>query len=96
MNFRMTWERLGMRPRRLTVLLIGFAIAVLVVSPLGVYDVLGFTCDAREKVSRAILSYCRESSRTVMLTGSTAGLSLLLGAARASRYFWRTTLLVFP
>lgn len=55
MNFRETWQRIGMRPRRLAVLLIGFAIVVLVVSPLarffGIYDVLGFTCDAREKAA---------------------------------------------
>lgn len=55
MNLRETWERIGMRPRRLAVLLIGFAIVVLVGSPLarffGIYDVLGFTCDAREKAA---------------------------------------------
>ncbi len=55
MNFRETWQRIGMRPRRLAVLLIGFAIVVLVVSPLArffrIYDFLGFTCDAREKAA---------------------------------------------
>jgi hypothetical protein len=55
MNFRETWDRTGIRPTRLAVLLIGFVIVVLVVSPLarffGVYDVLGFTCDAREKAA---------------------------------------------
>jgi len=55
MNLKETWQRIGMRPRRLAVLLIGFAIVVLVVSPLarffGIYDVLGFTCDAREKAA---------------------------------------------
>ncbi len=55
MNLSETWQRIGMRPRRLAVLLIGFAIVVLVVSPLarffGIYDVLGFTCDAREKAA---------------------------------------------
>ena len=53
MNLRETWNRTGIRPRRLAVLLIGFAIVVLGVSPLarffGIYDFLGFTCDAREK-----------------------------------------------
>jgi hypothetical protein len=55
MNLRETWERIGMRPWRLAVLLIGFAIVVLVVSPLarffGIYDVLGLTCDAQEKAA---------------------------------------------
>ena len=55
MNLRETWDRTGIRLTRLAVLLIGFAIVVLVVSPLarffGVYDVLGFTCDAREKAA---------------------------------------------
>lgn len=55
MDFTETWHRTGIRPRRLAVLLVGFAIVVLVVSPLarffGIYDVLGFTCDAREKAA---------------------------------------------
>jgi hypothetical protein len=55
MNLREPWERIGISPRRLAVLLMGFAIMVLVVSPLarffGVYDVLGLTCDAREKAA---------------------------------------------
>ena len=55
MNLRGTWNRTGIRPRRLAGLLIGFAIVVLVVSPLarffGIYDFLGFTCDAREKAA---------------------------------------------
>lgn len=54
MNLRETWDRSGIRPRRLAVLLIGFGV-VLFVSSLaryvGVYDVLGFTCDAREKAA---------------------------------------------
>ena len=55
MKLREIWDRTGIRPRRLVVLLVGFATVVLVVSPLarffGVYDVLGFTCDAREKAA---------------------------------------------
>ncbi len=55
MNLRETWERIEISLRRLAALLVGFAIVVLVVSPLarffGVYDVLGFTCDAREKAA---------------------------------------------
>ena len=55
MNLREIWDRTGMRPRRLVVLLVSFATVVLVVSPLarffGVYDLLGFTCDAREKAA---------------------------------------------
>jgi hypothetical protein len=55
MNFRETWERIGISPRRLVVLLIGFAVVVFVVSPLarffGVHDVLGFTCDSQEKAA---------------------------------------------
>ena len=55
MNLKETWERIGISPRRLAVLILGFAIVMLVVSPLarffGIYDVLGFTCDAREKAA---------------------------------------------
>ena len=55
MNLRGAWARTGIRPRRLAGLLMGFAIVVFVVSPLarffGIYDVLGFTCDAREKAA---------------------------------------------
>jgi hypothetical protein len=55
MNLRGTWNRTGIRPRRLAVLFIGFAIVVFGVSPLarffGIYDFLGFTCDAREKAA---------------------------------------------
>ena len=55
MNLGETWERIGISPRRLAVLLIGFAIVVFVVSPLarffGIYDLLGFTCDAQEKAA---------------------------------------------
>src|SRR5215213_1643833 len=55
MNLREIWERTGIRPRRLVILLVSFAAVVLVVSPLarffGIYDVLGFTCDAQEKAA---------------------------------------------
>ena len=55
MNLREIWERTGIRPRRLVILLVSFAAVVLVVSPLarffGVYDVLGYTCDAQEKAA---------------------------------------------
>jgi hypothetical protein len=67
MNFRETWDRTGIRPTRLAVLLIGFVIVVLVVSPLarffGVYDVLGFTCDAREKA--ALMEFPQYGGRVV-------------------------------
>ena len=55
MNLKEIWDRTGIRSRRLLVLLVSFATMMLVVSPLarffGVYDVLGFTCDAREKAA---------------------------------------------
>ncbi len=55
MNLREIWDRTGIRPRRLVALLVSFATVMLVVSPLarffGVYDLLGFTCDAREKAA---------------------------------------------
>jgi hypothetical protein len=52
MNPRGIWERVGIRPWRLVLLLLGFAITPFVVMPLarysGVLDSLGFTCDAQE------------------------------------------------
>ena len=55
MNFRETWDRIDIRPRRLIVLVMGFAITLLVVLPLaryyGLLDSIGFTCDAQEKAA---------------------------------------------
>jgi hypothetical protein len=55
MNIRETWDRIGIRAWRLTVLLGCFAIAHFVVLPLarysGMLDYLGFTCDAQEKAA---------------------------------------------
>jgi hypothetical protein len=48
MNLRGIWERVGIRPWRLAVLLIGFAIVLFVVLPLA-RPLLGFTCHAQEK-----------------------------------------------
>ena len=48
MNLRGIWERVGIRPWRLVLLLLGFAITLFVVLPLA-RPVLGFTCDAEEK-----------------------------------------------
>ncbi len=58
MNTRETWERIGISPRRLTVLFIGFAIVLFVVLSLaryfGIFDFLGLTCDAQEKAGRFV------------------------------------------
>jgi hypothetical protein len=54
MNPREAWDRIGINPGRVAVLLIGFAIALFVSSIaryFGAYDLLGFTCDAREKAT---------------------------------------------
>ncbi len=55
MNLRAIWERIGIRPWRLAVLLVGFAIPLFVVLPLarssGILDAVGFTCDAEEKAA---------------------------------------------
>jgi hypothetical protein len=48
MNLRGIRERVGIRPRRLILLLLGFAGALFVVVPLA-RPLLGFTCDAVEK-----------------------------------------------
>jgi hypothetical protein len=50
MNLRRIWERIGLRPWRLAVLLVGFAIALIVVWPLA-RNLLGLTCDAEEKAA---------------------------------------------
>src|SRR5215207_7538249 len=55
MNLRETWERIGVSPRRLAMLLIGFAVVLFIVAPLarflGMDDLLGLTCDAQEKAA---------------------------------------------
>lgn len=55
MNLQEIWERIGIRPRRLAALFVGFAIALVVVLPLarysGMLDSLGYTCDAQEKAA---------------------------------------------
>jgi hypothetical protein len=50
MNLRETWDRIGIRPWRLAVLFVGFAIALIVLWPLA-RNVLGLTCDAEEKAA---------------------------------------------
>src|SRR5215203_4669184 len=54
MNLGEIWERIGVRPWRAIVLLIGFALLLGLVSVArysGVLGPLGFTCDAREKAA---------------------------------------------
>ena len=67
MNLKEIWDRTGIRSRRLLVLLVSFATMMLVVSPLarffGVYDVLGFTCDAREKA--ALMEFSQYEGKVV-------------------------------
>jgi hypothetical protein len=67
MNRRGIWERIGIRPWRLAALLVGFVIALFVVLPLarysGVFDSLGFTCDAEEKAT--LVGYPQYGERVV-------------------------------
>ena len=57
MNIREIWERIGIRPWRLAMLLVGLAIPLFVVLPLaryyGILDAVGLTCDAEEKAALA-------------------------------------------
>ena len=50
MNLVQIWERIGLSPWRLIALLVGFAIALIVVWPLA-RNLLGLTCDAEEKAA---------------------------------------------
>lgn len=67
MNLNETWQRVGIRPRRLAALLGGFAIALVVVLPLarysGMLDALGYTCDAQEKA--ALMEFSQYGDRVV-------------------------------